>query len=208
MWVFTFCISVYLCSQRESVCLDCISTSESAFDKNRASVKRGETGSGLRVVETVHWRACLAAPAPLSNPSNTTEAAPSVLSLLPPFTPFTLSYLLLNIHSRDSETWKKSNSAPPLLTAKYIPQILLHPYSKQRCSCFLPLLYPLLSCPFLVCVQQSCVYRCVKGARCFTVTGEIWTTGHLPQAYPHFVPAQISLCLYSIIFREVVCGHI
>lgn len=68
MWTCTS--SVYLCIFFAWVDLSLHLT-------NHAQAKRRETGSGLHVVETVHWRACLATPAPLSNPSNTTGAAPS-----------------------------------------------------------------------------------------------------------------------------------
>ena len=135
----------------------------------------------------------------------------STLLLLPP--PFTLSYLLLNIHSRDSETWKQSYCAPPLLTVKYIPQIsLLLPSSKQRCSCFLSPLYPSLPCPFVVCMYSSHVLIAawkVLTVSQSTVTGETWTTDRLPQPCPIFVPSFVHVCVcvlyvYSIIFREVM----
>lgn len=124
------------------------------------------------------WQPLLLSQIPLTRPE-----------LLPPspFTPFTLSYLLLNIHSRDSETWKKSSSAPPLLTAKYIPQISLHPSSKQRCSCFLPLQYPFLSRPLLVSVCLCVCPAVVFLALCENCSALLIQAGdRLPQAYPSF----------------------
>ncbi len=97
--IVCMCFSVFLCIYVAHVCLDCTSVHLT----NRAWVKLWETGSGLCVAETVHRRARLAAPTPLSNPSNMTEAVPFLSSLLPLLYP--LHPLLPNSQYPQQRLW-------------------------------------------------------------------------------------------------------
>lgn len=177
----------------------------------RASVKQtGKTGSGLCAVETVHWRARLAAPAPLFR-SLQHERGRSFRALpAPPFTPSPppplSQYLLFDIHSRDSETWKKSKCTPALLTVKYIPQILLLPASKQRCSCSLSLLYPFLFSP-IRCVCAA-VMRLSLCERLCHSRHEVQTIHHRSTSFlffPGFLPE--SVCVRHPVQRNDAGGH-
>lgn len=65
-------------------------------------------------------------------------------------------------------------------------------------------MYLSLSCQLAVCVQQSCVYRCVKGACCFSLIKCWWD--HIPP--PFFLPSWIYLCVrvfYTALYSQKWC---
>lgn len=166
------CMYVFLCRfvYLSGLCVSWLhaSISESAFDewcfgetlRDRKWVMCGGDSS---------LQACLADPAPLK--SDTAQAFPFVRSHLPlpPLHP------LIRFSIFTAESLRPGRKATVLhhcwqSPVRYIPQILLLPSSKQKCSCVFP--------AYLLCVCRSHEFSPMQNM--LIDEHETWTTDHLP----------------------------